>query len=75
LDGFCVKNSDIATRLFQTIPRRITKQRTVHEALPNRRWISDIKGALSVGVLVLQQKIEDKHMFNIASYEGAEPRL
>jgi hypothetical protein len=52
----------------------------VQEALLNRRWISDIKGALSVGVLVdylqiwnlmsvivLQPTIEDKHVFSIAS--------
>jgi hypothetical protein len=74
------KNSDIAPRLFQTIPRRIAKRRTVQEALLNRRWTSDIKGALSVEVLVeyiqlwdllsevvLQQEIEDKHVFSIAS--------
>jgi hypothetical protein len=69
---------DIAPRLFQCIPRRITK-RTVQEALLNRRCISDIKGALSVGVLVeyiqiwnllseivLQPSIVDKHVFSIA---------
>jgi hypothetical protein len=69
---------DIAPRLFQCIPKRITK-RTVQEALLNRRWISDIKGALLVGVLVdylqlwnliseivLQPSIEDKHVFSIA---------
>jgi hypothetical protein len=51
----------------------------VQEALLNRRWISDIKGGLSVGVLVdylqiwnlmsgtvLQPTIEDKHVFSIA---------
>jgi hypothetical protein len=55
-------------------------KRTVPEALLNRRWISDIKGALFVGVLVdylqlwnllseivLQPTIEDKHVFSIAS--------
>jgi hypothetical protein len=26
--------------------------RTVNEALTNRKWIADIKGALSVGVLI-----------------------
>ena len=70
---------DIAPRIFQCIPNRITKRRTVQEALLNRRWISDIKGALSVGVLVdypqiwnlmsvivLQPTIEDKHVFSIA---------
>jgi hypothetical protein len=80
ISGFRGKISDIAPRLFQTIPRKIAKQRTVQEALLNRRWISDIKGALFVGVLVeyiqlwdllsevvLQQELENKHVFNIAS--------
>lgn len=78
--AFGEKISGISPRLFQTIPRRIAKQRTSQEALLNRRWISDIKGALYVGVLVeyiqlwdllsevvLQQEIEDKHVFNIVS--------
>jgi hypothetical protein len=73
------ENNDIAPRLFQTITRRIAKWRTVQEALLNRRWISDIKGALFVGVLVeyiqlwdllsevvLKQEIENKHVFSIA---------
>jgi hypothetical protein len=50
--AFGAKISDIVPRLFQTIPRRIAKWRTVQEALLNRRWISDIKGALTVEVLV-----------------------
>jgi hypothetical protein len=78
--AFGAKISDIVPRLFQTIPRRIAKWRTVQEALLNRRWISDIKGALTVEVLVeyiqlwdilsdvvLQQGIEDKHVSSIAS--------
>jgi hypothetical protein len=52
----------------------------VQEALQNRRWISDIQGALIVGVLVdymqlwelledfqLQPEVEDKHIFSIAA--------
>jgi hypothetical protein len=74
------KISDIAPRRFETIPRRFAKRRTVQEALQNGNWISDIKGALSVGVLVdyiqlwdlisnieLQAEIEDKHVFCIAA--------
>jgi hypothetical protein len=53
--------------------------RTVIEALTNRKWIADIKGALSVGVLIdylqlwemlsaieLQPGVEDRHIFSIA---------
>jgi hypothetical protein len=66
--------SDIAPDLYNSIPKRITKRRTVQEALLSRRWISDIKGALTVRVLVqylklweflseieLQPNIEDRH--------------
>jgi hypothetical protein len=48
--------------------------------LSNRRWISDIKGALTVGALIeylhvwealsdidMQPNIEDKHIFSFAS--------
>jgi hypothetical protein len=38
-------------RLFAIIPKRIVSKRTVQEALENRRWISDIKGALTVGAI------------------------
>ena len=70
----------LAPRLFAIIPKRIANRRTVLEALANRKWISDIKGALSVGVLVdylnlwellseivLQPEVEDKHIFSIAA--------
>jgi hypothetical protein len=70
----------LAPRLFAIIPKRIANRRTVLEALSNRKWISDIKGALSVGVLVdylnlwellseivLQPEVEDKHIFSIAA--------
>jgi hypothetical protein len=43
---------DLAPRLLATIPKRIVNNRTVNEALANRKWIADIKGALSVGVLI-----------------------
>jgi hypothetical protein len=44
--------SDIAPRLFSLIPKRIAAKRTGQDALPNRRWIADIRGALSVGALI-----------------------
>ncbi|KAG2648901.1 hypothetical protein PVAP13_1NG072050 [Panicum virgatum] len=34
----------MAPYLFQVIPKRITKRRTVAEALPHRQWIRDIRG-------------------------------
>jgi hypothetical protein len=46
------KIADLAPRLLATIPKRIVNSRTVIEALTNRKWIADIKGALSVGVLI-----------------------
>jgi hypothetical protein len=71
--------SDLAPRLFAIIPKRIANNRSVLEALTNRKWISDIKGALLVGVIVdyvqlwdllskvvLQPEAEDKHIFSLA---------
>jgi hypothetical protein len=74
------KMSNLAPRLFAIIPERTANKRTVLEALTNRKWIYDIKGALSVGALVdylnlwellseivLQHEVEDKHIFSIAA--------
>jgi hypothetical protein len=38
---------DIASDIFVLIPKRARKRRTVKEALVQRRWITDIKGATS----------------------------
>jgi hypothetical protein len=43
---------DIAPRLICTIPKRIINKRTVQEAMVNRRWIGDIRGALTAGALI-----------------------
>jgi hypothetical protein len=43
---------DIALRLLLTVPKRIVSKRTVRETLTNRRWVFDIKGALTWGALV-----------------------
>jgi hypothetical protein len=72
--------SDLALRLYELIPKRVLNKRTVQDALSNRRWVSDIKGALTVVALidylhlwetlsdiVLQPNIEDKHIFSFAS--------
>ena len=73
------KVADIAPRLFCTISKRIANKRTVQEAMDNRRWISDIRGALLAGALIdflhlwealmdfqLHPDIEDRHIFSIA---------
>jgi hypothetical protein len=65
--------------LYNIIPKRIINSRTVYEAITDRKWISDIKGPLTVGVLKdylqlwdmtsvwqLQPEVEDKHVFSIA---------
>ncbi|WVZ80002.1 hypothetical protein U9M48_027520 [Paspalum notatum var. saurae] len=43
--------ADLAPNLLQAIPKRVVKRRTVSQALSNRCWVSDIKGALTVQVL------------------------
>jgi hypothetical protein len=50
--GSWVRVSDLAPRLFAILPKRIVNNRSVLEALTNRKWISDIKGTLSVGAIV-----------------------
>jgi hypothetical protein len=70
----------IAPGLLATILKRIINKRTVQEAMINRRWISYIKGALTMGALVdylylwdslsslcLQPNREDRHIFTRAS--------
>ena len=43
---------ELAPNLIQLIPKRDRGQRTVSQALNNRRWISNIQGALTMQVLV-----------------------
>jgi hypothetical protein len=50
LDGHTLV--ELAPCLFKTIPKRIVNRRTVAQALDNRNWVHDIKGALTVQVLV-----------------------
>jgi hypothetical protein len=72
--------ADFAPELYHAIPKRIAKRRTVCQALSNRCWISDIKGALTVQVLagylhiwdlvegaVLQPDTPDKHVWRLSS--------
>jgi hypothetical protein len=73
--------ADLAPKLFDTIPKRYVNSRTVQEAILTRRWVSDIKGALSLGgfdryiqlwdllaEVELQPETEDKHIFSIAPH-------
>jgi hypothetical protein len=52
--------TDIAPRLFATIPKRRINKCTIKEAITARKWISDIQGALFVGVI-----IEFLHLWDI----------
>jgi len=43
---------DFAPDLIKLVPKRISKKRTVKVTLNNRRWVFDIKGALTVQVIL-----------------------
>jgi hypothetical protein len=43
---------DIAPRLLKVVLKRKINTRTVQEAITGRAWMSDIRGALSVGAIV-----------------------
>jgi hypothetical protein len=43
--------AELFPRLFGAILKRFVNCRTLQEAIVSTKWISDIKGALSVGVL------------------------
>jgi hypothetical protein len=71
---------DLAPRLFEVVPKGIAISRNVQETLMDRRWISDIRGSLSVGVIVefltlwdalcsveLQPEKEDNHILSLAN--------
>ena len=72
--------SELAPNLFRAIPNRLTKRRTVRQAIVNRGWIEDIKGALTVQVLsdylhiwdlvegtVLQPRTQYRHVWKLSS--------
>jgi len=70
---------DVAPRLHSLVAKKTIKKRTVAEALTEHLWISDIRGASSIGELVeyldlwdlltdfsLQPKMEDVHMWRLS---------
>ncbi|XP_022684049.1 uncharacterized protein LOC111257920 [Setaria italica] len=69
----------LVPHLFGSISNR-AKKRTVHEALTDRRWVTDIRGALTLDVLVeylglwdllseraLQPEVEYSHIWRFSS--------
>ena len=77
LDGHTL--DEIAPNLFNTVPKRLTKRRTVVQALQNNRWVGDIKGARTVQVMyeylqiwdiveniVLQQDTPDQYKWKLS---------
>ena len=50
---------DLAPCLCNVVDNRVRKQRTVAEALQNNCWVSDIKGALTVQVLIEYLRVWD----------------
>jgi hypothetical protein len=44
--------AEIAPNLFKAVPKRTTKGRIVAQALHNRSWTQDVKGAHTVEVLL-----------------------
>jgi hypothetical protein len=71
---------DIAPRLLADIPKRRVNKCTVRETLIEHKWVSDIRGARTVGVIVdylhlwnalqavvLQPGVSDRHFWRFAS--------
>jgi hypothetical protein len=71
---------DLTPRLLAAIPKRRISSRTVQEGLTAGKWITDIQGALTVGVITeflqlwdmilsveLQQGVNDNHFWRLAA--------
>ncbi|WVZ76691.1 hypothetical protein U9M48_024644, partial [Paspalum notatum var. saurae] len=72
--------AELAPYLLNAIPKKIVKRRIVSQALINRSWVTDIKGALTVQVLreylliwdlvdevTLQDGVQDQHQWKFSS--------
>jgi hypothetical protein len=72
--------TDIAPRLVAAVPRKRINKCTVYEALMTRQWISNIQGALTVGIIAellhlwdvlltvqLQPGISNNHFWRLAA--------
>jgi hypothetical protein len=68
---------ELASNLLMAIPKRAIKQRTVAQALNARCWVADIKGALTVQILIeylrdlvndfrLQPELEETHKWRFS---------
>jgi hypothetical protein len=71
---------ELAPAVFALVPKRIDNNRQVNEALLNMRWISNVRGALSLTVLleyfelcqllqevVLQPGTSDSHIWRLSA--------
>ncbi|WVZ76816.1 hypothetical protein U9M48_024747 [Paspalum notatum var. saurae] len=64
---------ELAPNLLRLIPKRTRRQRSVSQALTNRRWVADIQGALTVQLwelvegFTLQPALSDQHIWKITS--------
>jgi hypothetical protein len=64
----------LASHLTALVPKRAINQRTVAQGLENRRWVTDIKGALTVTIMevgaeeiVLHPDVQDQHTWKLTS--------
>jgi hypothetical protein len=57
LDGLTM--AEMAPNLFRAVPMRTAKRKTVAQALFGRSWVHDIKGALTVQVLIEYLQVWD----------------
>jgi len=51
--------AELAPNVFRTVPKRVRKSRTIAQALQNRGWVQDIRGALTVQVLMEYLQVWD----------------
>jgi hypothetical protein len=72
--------ADLAPQVFALVSKRKANRRTVFEALASNAWVSDIQGAITVGVIseflglwdifrevCLQPGVEDSHILRLSS--------